>query len=81
MKTLKLYIHSAEEQTENCELARIPEILKEHEESCFRSSFFSDDAKKDCFGPLTLTFAVRTAKDLLLEGCEYQGLEIKQSRI
>ena len=77
MKTLKLYIHSAEEQTENCELARIPEILKEHDESCFRSSFFSEDAKTDCFGPLTLTFAIRTAKDLLLEGCEYQGLEIK----
>ena len=77
MKTLELYIHSAEEQTENCELARIPEILKEHEESCFRSSFFSEDAKKDCFGPLTLVFAVRTAKDLLLEGCEYQGLEVK----
>ncbi|MBR4569421.1 MAG: hypothetical protein IKO19_01950 [Candidatus Riflebacteria bacterium] len=77
MKTLELYIHSAEEQTENCELARIPEILKEHEESCFRSSFFSEDAKKNCFGPLTLTFAVRTAKDLLLEGCEYQGLEVK----
>ncbi|MBR4328730.1 MAG: hypothetical protein IKP71_02665, partial [Candidatus Riflebacteria bacterium] len=55
----------------------IPEILKEHEESCFRSSFFSEDAKKNCFGPLTLTFAVRTAKDLLLEGCEYQGLEVK----
>ncbi len=77
MKTLELYIHSAEEQNENCELARIPEILKEHDESCFRSSFFSEDSKKDCFGPLTLTFAVRTAKDLLLEGCEYQGLEVK----
>ena len=77
MKTLKLFIQSAEEQTENCELARIPEILKEHDESCFRSSFFSEEGKNDCFGPLTLTFAVRTAKDLLLEGCEYQGLEIK----
>ena len=77
MKTLKLYIHSAEEQIENCELERIPEILKEHEESCFRSSFFSEDSKNDCFGPLTLTFAIRTAKDLLLEGCDYQGLEIK----
>ena len=40
MKTLKLYIHTAEEQTENCELARIPEFIKEHDESCFRSSFF-----------------------------------------
>ena len=77
MKTLKLFIQSAEEQTENCELARIPEILKEHDESCFRSSFFSEEGKNDCFGPLTLTFAVRTAKDLLLEGCEYQGIEIK----
>ena len=77
MKTLKLFIQSAEEQTENCELARIPEIIKEHDESCFRSSFFSEEGKNDCFGPLTLTFAVRTAKDLLLEGCEYQGLEIK----
>lgn len=77
MKTLKLFIQSAEEQTENCELARIPEIIKEHDESCFRSSFFSEEGKNDCFGPLTLTFAVRTAKDLLLEGCEYQGIEIK----
>ncbi|MBQ3644616.1 MAG: hypothetical protein II961_08470 [Candidatus Riflebacteria bacterium] len=77
MKTLKLYIHNAEEQVETCELTRIPEILKENNESCFRSPFFSEDNKTDCFGPLTLTFAIRTAKDILLEGCEYQGLEFK----
>ncbi len=77
MKTLKLFFNTADELVENCELARVPELLKEHEGSCFRSSFFSDDGKVDSFGPLTITFAIRTAKDILLEGCEYQGLDIK----
>jgi hypothetical protein len=77
MKTLELVTYTPEEQLEICELTRVPEILKEHTDSCFRSPFFSEDDKEKCFGPLTLTFAIRTAKDLLLEGCEYQGLDIK----
>ena len=77
MKTLELYQRDFNNGRESCELERVPEFLKEHSDGCLRSCFFSDEGKQDCFGPMTLVFAVRTAKDLLLEGCEYQGLEIK----
>lgn len=77
VKTLELITLNPEEQTEVCELTRIPEILKGHSNSCFRGPFFSDGEKINCFGPMTVSFEIRTAKDLLLEGCEYQGLEIK----
>lgn len=77
MKTLELFSHDSVEPIEVCELTRVPEILKLHGDSCFRSAFFSEEGKNGCFGPLNLTFAVRTAKDILLEGCDYQGLEIK----
>ena len=77
MKTLELTIYNPEETLEVCELARVPEVLKDITGSCFRSSFFSEDSKKDCFGPLTMTFETRTAKDILIEGCDYQGLDVK----
>ncbi len=77
MKTLEFITFNPEEQIEICELTRVPEVLKEHTDSCYRSAFFSEDNKKNCFGPLTLTFAIRTAKDILEEGCEYQDTEIK----
>ena len=77
MKTLELITYNPDEQIEECELTRVPEALKEKTTSCFRSSFFSDSGKINCFGPLTMVFETRTAKDILTEGCEYQGLDIK----
>ncbi len=77
MKTLELITYNPDEQIEQCELTRVPEVLKEKTTSCFRSSFFSESGKKDCYGPLTMIFETRTAKDILTEGCEYQGLDIK----
>ena len=67
MKTLKLTTYTPEETVKDCELERIPEVLKEQINSCFRSPFFSEDNKINCFGPFTMTFAVRTAKNILLE--------------
>ena len=77
MKTLELITHNPDEQIEEIELTRVPEVLKEAETSCFRSLLFSEKGKPNCFGPLTMVFEVRTAKDILTEGCEYQGLDIK----
>lgn len=77
MKTLELFGLNSDEQLGSCELIRVPEILKERSESCFRSAFFSEEGKANCYGPLTMTFAVRQAKDLLLEGCDYSGVDIK----
>ncbi len=77
MKTLELTIHNPEEQTEVCALTRIPEVYKGLTGSCFRSSYFSEEGKRNCFGPLTMIFEIRTAKDILTEGCDYQGLDIK----
>ncbi|MBP5470812.1 MAG: hypothetical protein J6Z11_16400 [Candidatus Riflebacteria bacterium] len=77
MKTLELITHNPEEKKEVCELTRIPEVYKGLTGSCFRSSYFSEDGKKNCFGPLTMIFEIRTARDILTEGCDYQGLDIK----
>lgn len=78
MRTLELFTTvENEEKQEQFEFARVPEFLKTHTGSVFRSAFFSEEGKPNCFGPLTITFAVRTARDILLEGCDYQELELK----
>lgn len=77
MKTLELFCQDSEEKLGSFDITKVPELLKEHTDSCFRSAFFSEEGKANCYGPLTMTFAVRLAKDLLLEGCDYAGLEIK----
>lgn len=59
------------------DIIRVPEFIKSHPEGCFRSVFFTADDQKSIYGPMVLVFAVRRAKDLLLEGCEYQGLDIQ----
>ena len=77
MKTLELFGQNSDEQLGSRELTRVPEILKERSEACYRSAFFSEEGKANCFGPMTMIFAVRLAKDLLLEGCDYSGVDIK----
>lgn len=59
------------------DITRVPEIVKAHPQGCFRSVFFTGDDQKTEFGPLTLVFAIRRARDLLLEGCEYHGMDIQ----
>lgn len=48
--------------------------LKNNIEGCERSVFFNGESEK-FGGPAVLHFSVKRAKDLLLEGCEYQGYE------
>ncbi len=59
------------------EVTRVPELVKAHPEGCCRSALFTGEDQKSLFGPLTLVFASRRARDLLLEGCDYQGLEMQ----
>lgn len=59
------------------DIGRVPEFVKAHQEGCFRSVFFNSEDQKSLYGPMVLVFAVRRARDLLLEGCEYQGLDIQ----
>ena len=58
------------------DITRVPEVVKAHPLGCFRSTFFKDADQRTESGPLTLVFAIRRARDLLLEGCDYQGMEI-----
>lgn len=59
------------------DLTRVPEVVKAHPQGCFRSAFFKDENQKIESSPLTLVFAIRHARDLLLEGCDYHGMEIQ----
>ena len=77
MKTLEIFSQDSEEKLGDFEITRVPELMRSHTESLYRSAFFSEEGKTNCYGPLTMTFAVILAKDLLLEGCDYSGLDIK----
>ncbi|GAB4279184.1 MAG: hypothetical protein Kow0029_22960 [Candidatus Rifleibacteriota bacterium] len=84
-----LYNSSFEDEMQLCEVAKIPEVLKKYPEGLYRSSYFLETedfvqfkkfvsgSKDKHFGPLNLTFSVRRARDLLTEGCEYQGLSLE----
>lgn len=58
-------------------ITRVPEIIKAHPEGCFRSTFFHDSTGQEFYGSLPLVFAIRKARDILLEGCDYHGLELQ----
>jgi hypothetical protein len=84
-----LYNQSFEGEKEVCDIQNIPEKLKSTPEGLYRSPFllnaedpqtfdkFIGGMSIEHFGPLCLTFAVRRARDLLTEGCEYQGLQLE----
>ncbi|HNX74808.1 MAG TPA: DnaB-like helicase C-terminal domain-containing protein [Candidatus Rifleibacterium sp.] len=59
------------------DITRVPEIVKAHPQGCFRGTFFKDQDQRTESGPLTLVFAIRRARDLLLEGCDYHGMELQ----
>ncbi len=59
------------------EVTRVPELVKAHPEGCNRSALFTCDDQKSLAGPLTLVFAIRRARDLLLENCEYHGVDLQ----
>ncbi len=59
------------------EVTRVPELVKAHPEGCSRSALFTCDDQKSPAGPLTLVFAIRRARDLLLENCEYNGVDLQ----
>lgn len=69
------------------DITKIPEELKKAPEGLFRSafllesdqleSFLSLGNKEKLFGSFCLIFSVRRAKDLLSEGCTYQGISLE----
>ncbi len=70
-------------------LNTVPETLKNVMQGCFRSSYFFEAEVGENFaseafagkipliGSFNLTFCIRKAKDILLEGCEYPDLNIQ----
>jgi KaiC/GvpD/RAD55 family RecA-like ATPase len=84
-----LFNSSFDDGSKVCELSSVPEELKKSPEGLFRAPFFLESDNHEAFkkfvggasdkhfGPLTLVFSVRRARDLLTEGCEYQGLGIE----
>lgn len=58
-------------------LEQIAVILKDCIDGCERNVFFNTDGNGKLSGPAVFMFAVRKAKDILLEGCEYQGMELQ----
>lgn len=78
-----------EEENKVVELIKIPEELKKTPAGLYRSALqlessdpavvkrYFESGKERQFGSFSLVFAVRRAKDLLLEGCDYQGLSLE----
>ena len=76
-KLVSLFHPEIEGGKTTSDITRIPEIVKAHPEGCFRSTYFHDSTGKELCGPLALIFSLKKARDLLLEDCDYQGLELQ----
>lgn len=59
------------------DLTRVPEFVKTCPDGAFRSLYFSSEKENALYGPMVITFAVRKARDLLFEGCDYAGVDIQ----
>lgn len=89
--TLFALLHNIafEDGSSVCELSKVPEELKKNPDALFRAPFFLESDNPELFrkftkgstekhyGPLNLVFSVRRARDLLTEGCEYQGINLE----
>ena len=72
-----LYHHDFDGGKTTVNVDEVAVNLKNCIDGCERSVFFNTDGNGKLAGPAVFLFAVRKAKDLLLEGCEYQGMEIQ----
>ena len=59
------------------DLVRVPEFVKSCPDGAYRGLYFSSEQTGALYGPMVITFAVRKARDLLFEGCDYAGVEIQ----
>jgi hypothetical protein len=75
-----------EEGARAVEVTKVPEMLKKFPEGLLRSTYlletdqveaFASGRKEKLYGPFCLNFSVRRARDLLSEGCNYQGISIE----
>ncbi|MFZ5952365.1 MAG: hypothetical protein ACOYXC_16815 [Candidatus Rifleibacteriota bacterium] len=85
----QIFNSSFENGAKIVEITKTPEELKKTPEGLFRSCYLletdstesfqalSRGHKEKVFGPLCLIFSVRRARDLLSEGCDYQGVTIE----
>lgn len=76
-KFVNLYNQSVEGEVFESELTRVPEVLKANPEGTRRSVYFRDDQKEGVFGPFVMVFAVRRAREILLENCAYHDMDIQ----
>ena len=74
---VSLYQADMEGGETRSDLVRVPEFVKSCPEGAFRSIYFSAEQSSALYGPMVIAFAVRKARDLLFEGCDYAGVEIQ----
>ncbi len=74
---VSLYRANMEGGETRSDLVRVPEFVKSCPDGAFRSLYFSAEQGSALYGPMLIAFAVRKARDLLFEGCDYAGVEIQ----
>jgi len=74
---VSLYQADMEGGETRSDLVRVPEFVKSCPDGAFRSLYFSAEQGNALYGPMVIVFAVRKARDLLFEGCDYAGVEIQ----
>lgn len=76
-KFVNLYHQQIEGGVFSSELTRVPEFVKAHPEGAYRSVFFSGENSQGIFGPVVFVFSVKRARDLLQDGCDYNGIDLQ----
>ncbi|PKL51007.1 MAG: hypothetical protein CVV42_01515 [Candidatus Riflebacteria bacterium HGW-Riflebacteria-2] len=74
---VSLYQANMEGGEARSDLIRVPEFVKSSPDGAFRGLYFSGEQGSALYGPMVIAFAVRKARDLLFEGCDYAGVEIQ----
>lgn len=75
-KFVNLFHHEIDGGIFKSELTRVPEFVKAHADGAYRSILFGSEDSPGAYGPMVFVFTVKRARDLLLDGCEYHGVEM-----
>ncbi len=76
-RLIDLFHSEVENGKQSTDLTRVAEFLKNYPDGASRSVFMTSEGAGGRFGPMLLVFSVRKARDILLEGCEYQGVNLQ----
>ncbi|NLM18259.1 MAG: hypothetical protein GX221_11130 [Candidatus Riflebacteria bacterium] len=73
-KLVTLHHEKIEKSPIKIEISALQAFIQDYPDNCRREAYLTSEGTKELSGPMLVTFAIRTAKDIVLEDCLYQNL-------